>query len=168
MSRTLVHGKVVDQSNRFLEAGVLAWDSITTTTADATTTGQALVDVTGLTAPVDAASTYEFEAVLQVVASADANGMQVGVNATQTPVTVVAEVTGNTATTTAAAVVIVAANTATASFNTTSAGKGLIRIRGFVVTHATLASVLSIQHLKATAGTSTVKAGSSLKVRKVV
>ena len=145
----------------------ISWDAVVTITADATTTGQTLVDITGMTYPVVANATYEFEAELQTVASADANGMEVGVNLTQTPVTIEAEARGNTTTTTIAAVGIQANNTATAAFNTSSAGKGHIFIRGFIQTHATLASTLSIQHLKATSGTSTVKAGSFLKVRRV-
>lgn len=145
------------------------WDlTATVVTADATTTAQALADITGLTAAVVAASTYEFEAILKVVASADTNGMKVGVACTQTPVTVAALVTGNTATTTAVTEAIIAAATANATLlNTSSAGIGLIRIVGQIVTHATLAGVLSIQFLKGTSGTATVKIGSSLKVRKV-
>lgn len=169
MARSITNSIIVDDADVTVTYPTteLEWDTIVVTAADATTTGQALVDVTSMTAAVKAASTYEFEAVLQVVASADTNGMEVGVNLTQTPVTVVATVTGNTTTTTAASVVIVANATATAAFNTSSAGKGLILVKGTVVTHATLASVLSIQHLKVTSGTSTIKKGSSFKVRKV-
>src|SRR6266704_3502 len=91
------------------------WDAIAVvTTSDATTTGQALVDITGLTYPVAAASTYEFEADLLTTASADTNGVQVGVNVTQTPVTVEATVEGNTTTTTIALVGLQANNTASA------------------------------------------------------
>lgn len=147
----------------------LPWDQIERVkTADATTTGQSLVDVTGLVIPVVAAATYEFEAVLQVVASADTNGMKVGVAVTQTPVSVLATVQGNTATTTAATDVVIAAATGNATaLNTSNAGKGLIVVKGFVQTHATLAGNLSIQQLKVTSGTATVKIGSSLKVRRV-
>lgn len=169
MAKSIKNAIIVDDVDptAFQDSIELPWDTIALTSADATTTGQALVDITGLTAAVSKASTYEFEAVLQVVASADTNGMQVGVAATQTPVTVVATVVGNTTTTTAASVVVVAAATATAAFNTTSAGKGIIVIKGIVVTHATVDGVLSLQHLKVTSGTSTVKKGSSFKVRKV-
>lgn len=171
MARKIKNGQVVDvltgDSVEYLD-GPLAWDTVATVaTTDATTTGQALVDVTGLTAAVAAASTYEFEAVLQSVASADTNGYEVGVAVTQTPVSVLATVVGNTATVTAVASVIVAAATATAAYNTSSAGKGILVIKGVVQTHATLAGTLSIQHLKVTSGTSTVKVGSTLKVRKV-
>lgn len=149
--------------------GTQQWDTIAVVAgSDATTTGQALVDITGLALGVVHASTYEIEAVLQTLASADVNGVQVGINVTQTPVTVQATVTGNTTTTTIAEIGLQANNTAAATvFNTTSAGKGLIIIKGFVVTHATLDGTLSIQHLKPTSGTSTIKVGSSLKLRKV-
>ncbi len=145
----------------------LPWDSVATVAADATTTGQALVDVTGLTAAVVHGAVYEIEAHLLTVASADTNGFEAGINVTQTPVTVEATATGNTTTTTIASVGIQANNTATAAFNTTSGGKGHLLIKGFVTTHATLDGTLSIQHLKVTAGTSTIKAGSTLKVRRV-
>lgn len=169
MAKIIKNGVVVDSGSdaAAYATGELPWDSIATVvTTDATTTGQTLVDVTGLAVPVAAASKYQFEAVLETVASADTTGMQVGVNVTQTPVTVLANASGNTTTTTNASVVIVANATATAAFNTTSAGKGLIVLRGTVTTHATLAGTLSIQHLKVTSGTSTVKVGSTFKVRK--
>lgn len=145
----------------------VSWDAVAIVKADATTTGQALVDVTGLVLPVVHAATYEIEAKLLTVASADTTGMEVGINVTQTPVTVEGDATGNTTTTTIASVGIQANNTATAAFNTTSGGKGHITIRALVTTHATLDGNLSIQHLKVTSGTSTVKAGSSLKIRRV-
>lgn len=144
------------------------WDQIAfVATNDATTTGQALVDVTGLVIPVLHASTYEIEADLLTVASADTNGMEVGINVTQTPVTVEATVEANTTTTTVTLQGLQANATASGAVNTSNAGKGHIRIRGFVVTHATLDGNLSIQHLKVTSGTSTVKVGSSLRIRKV-
>lgn len=168
-NKIIKNGVIVDSASDATTyvSGDLAWDSVATTAADVTTTGQALVDITGLTAPVAAASTYEFEAHLLTVASADTNGMEVGVNVTQTPVTVEGEARGNTATTTIASVGIQANATATAAFNTTSAGKGHVVVKGFVTTHATLAGTLSIQHLKVTSGTSTIKKGSTFKVRKV-
>ena len=146
------------------------WDSIYfVSTTDATTTGQSLVDVTGLVAPVTHASTYEFEAHLLTVASADTNGIKVGVNLDQTPVTVEGEVSGNgTGTTLITPVGLQANNTADATaLNTSSSGKGHVYIKGYFVTHATLDSNFSIQHLKLTSGTSTVKVGSSLRLRKV-
>lgn len=145
------------------------WNRISTVaSADATTTGQTLVDVTGLTAAVAAASVYEFEAILKVVASADTNGMKVGVSCTQTMPTVSALVIGNTTTTTAIVQALIAADTANATaLNTSSAGIGIIRLNGQFETHATVAGTFSIQHVKLTSGTSTVKVGSTLKIRKV-
>lgn len=151
----------------------LEWDIINQLTADVTTTGQTLTDVVtaagvGMFSAILAGGIYEIEAVLQVVASADTNGMEVGINCTQTPVSVQAVVTGNTATTTGAVVGIVANATATAAFNTSSAGVGLILIKGIVVGHATVAGNLSVQFLKVTSGTATVKKGSLFKLRRLV
>lgn len=163
----IVEDAVLGAANEYAEAP-LGWDAIITIAADATTTGQSLVDVTGMTYAVVHAATYEIEADLLTVASADTNGMEVGINVTQTPVTVEATVTANTTTTTVTSQGIQANATATGAVNTSSAGKGHIHIKGFVTTHATLDGTLSIQHLKATSGTSTVKAGSTLKVRRLV
>lgn len=145
------------------------WDAIAlVATTDATRTAQTLADVTGLSLAVLHGATYEFEASLQVVASADTNGMKVGIHTSQTPVSVQALVEGNTATTTVASTAVIAVDTADITArNTSNAGVGFIKIRGHVVTHATLDGTLSIQHLKVTSGTSTVKVGSSLKIRKV-
>ena len=135
--------------------------------ADATSTAQTLADVTGLVLPVLPASTYQFLAILKAVASADTNGMEVGVACSQTPVSVAAVVSGNTATTTVVSTAIIAAATATSAFNTSNAGIGIIEIRGQIITHATLQGNFSIQHLKVSSGTSTVKIGSSLTILKV-
>ena len=144
------------------------WDQVlSVVTSDATTTGQSLVDITGLAVAVVHGAVYEFEASLLTVASADTNGMEVGVHLTQTPVTVECTVEANTTTTTVTLQGIQAVDTASGAVNTSNAGKGHIFVRGFVTTHATLDSTLSIQHLKVTSGTSTVKVGSTLKIRKV-
>ena len=145
------------------------WDQVlTVVTNDATTTGQSLVDVTGLVVAVLHGAVYEFEAHLLVVASADTNGAKYGVHATQTPVTIEATVLGNTATTTLSQIGVQADATGDATaLNTTTSGKGHIFIKGFLATHATLDGNFSVQHLKVTSGTSTVKVGSTLKIRKV-
>jgi hypothetical protein len=48
---------------------------------------------------------------------------------------------------------------------TTSAASGIIDIRGFITTRSTGTPTISIQHLKVTSGTSTVKIGSYLEYR---
>ena len=61
----------------------------------------------------------------------------------------------------------IANNTADGTaFLTTSAETGHIHISGFFFTAATGSPVFSIRHLKVTSGTSTVKVGSMLRIRK--
>jgi len=143
-----------------------AWDSIVKVSgSDVTTTGQTLVDVTGLTAALVANSTYEFEAVLYCKTSADTTGTQYGVNfdaaGASCVTTLFGQVTG-TGTNGAANNVF---NTANGTFLTTSGQVGFITVKGFVITGAN-AGNMTIQHKKVTSGTSTVKTGSLLKVRK--
>lgn len=163
--------KQIYNGSAWVTISASAWDSIVAVSgSDATTTGQSLVDITGLTAAVTAASTYEFQAVLKSVASADTNGYKVAVHCTQTLVSVAATVAGNTALTTLVTAALLAQDTATlaaAGFNTTSGGLGIVTLHGQFVTHATVDGTFSIQHLKITSGTSTIKVGSTLKIRKV-
>jgi hypothetical protein len=139
-------------------------------TADATTTGQSLVDITGLTTgTLIAGATYQFEAVLQVVTTADTTGIKFGVHCTSAPTLIDAIYVG--ATTTSANLQTMATTgtngdaVATTAFLTTASTDGAIYIKGMVVLNA--AAVFSIQHLKVTSGTSTVKVGSSLRIRQV-
>jgi hypothetical protein len=60
-----------------------------------------------------------------------------------------------------------ATNIASAAFLTTASETGLVVIDGYFVTSASASPVFSIRHLKVTSGTSTVKIGSILKVRKI-
>lgn len=149
--------------------GVQGWDLVVAVAgSDAATTGQSLVDVTGLTASVLAASVYEFEAVLKVIASADTNGMAIGFHCTQAVQSLAAMVQGNTTNASVVSTCLLAQDSATSSaYNSTSSGVGLFTVKGEFVTHATLVGVFSVQHKKLTSGTSTVKVGSTLKIRKV-
>ena len=61
---------------------------------------------------------------------------------------------------------LAALNTASSAFLTTSAQSGQVLIKGLVFT-TTNAGNLTIQHLKFTSGTSTVKVGSFLKVVRI-
>jgi hypothetical protein len=58
-------------------------------------------------------------------------------------------------------------NISSATFLTTASETGLVAIKGYFVTSASASPVFSIRHLKVTSGTSTVKIGSILKVRKI-
>jgi hypothetical protein len=142
------------------------WTVTKVSGSDFTTTGQALVDITGLVTPTLTTSTlYEFEATLQVTTSAVITGLQFGVNCTGTGATSQAVYTGTLAATTAAVSGSTALNTAAATaFVITSGGSGVISIKG-VFNSGTGTPVFSIKGLKVTSGTLTVKVGSVLKYR---
>jgi hypothetical protein len=136
--------------------------------SDATTTGQVLVDVTGLSVALLPNAVYEFEARLSVTTSADTTGTKYAVQFSAAGATVEAGVAG-TKTNTAAfnGDRISALNTATASnYLTTSAVDGTITIKGVLTTGAN-AGNLTVQHLKVTSGTSTVRIGSVLKATRI-
>lgn len=144
------------------------WDSIVQVAgSDATTTGQSLVDITGLSVALLANSKYEVEAVLWVGTTAVTTGCRYGVNFSAAGAAAYMVYTGATTATAGATSSTNALNTACGTaFLTTSAMLGMVIIRGMVVTGAN-AGNLTIRHLKVTSGTSTVKTGSMLKVRKV-
>lgn len=170
-SAVLIPTFTVDAQGRLTAAGTVAnaggWNELKVTGSDATTTGQALVDITGLVTPTLALSTvYEFEAKLLVTTSAVTTGTQYGVNVTVAPTNIVAEYHGTLTTTTGGISATTANNTAEATaFLTTSAQTGLIVIRGMFTTGASGSPVFSLRHLKVTSGTSTVKIGSKLRYR---
>lgn len=149
-------------------AGGDAWDSIAQVAgSDATTTGQSLVDITGLTFGALADSIYEIEAVLRVSTSAVTTGCRYGVQFSAAGASAQVVYTGSVAATTGATTSTNALNTACATaFLTTSSMIGMVIIKGFVITGANAGNI-TIRHLKVTSGTSTVKVGSLLKVKKV-
>jgi hypothetical protein len=148
--------------------GTGSWDSIVAVSgSDATTTGQSLVDVTGLVVAYLAAHTYEFEAVLKTVSSADTTGMKVGFHVTTALVSGAIVITGTTAAGTGGISATSVDSAEATAFNTASAANGIIVMKGEFVSNASTGGNLSIQHLKVTSGTSTVKIGSSLKIRQV-
>jgi hypothetical protein len=134
--------------------------------SNATTTTQALSNIAGLTLPLVAGATYIFNAVLMCLTSADANGIQFGVQYSVGGGSVVAQCSGALTTATAQSVMISALNTATASFMTSSAQTGGIFLAGQLVT-TTTAGNLTMQFLKPTAGTATVYIGSYLQAIRV-
>jgi hypothetical protein len=142
------------------------------TGSDATTTGQVLTDVTGLTFTAAISSSYEFEAVLQVATSAVTTGVQYAVNITVSPTLISAVFIGPTTVASNINTMVVQGTNAnakvTAAYLTTASETGVVIIKGFFTTAGSGTPVFSIQHLKVTSGTSTVKVGSVLRVRKVV
>ncbi len=144
------------------------WTYLKVVTSAATTTGQSLVDITGLVSgTLTNSATYEIEAVLNVTNSADTNGQEFGIGAGGTGSAAVVNVilTGTTTTTAATAQTINAVATASSAMNSTSAATGTIIIKGFVTTRSTGTATISVTHLKPTSGTSSVNVGSVLRYR---
>jgi hypothetical protein len=135
--------------------------------SDVTRTAQTLADITGLTIALVAGATYEFEAVLQCTTSADTTGCEYAVQFSQAGGTVYGQLIGSSTSTATKSEIITALNTASGVYLATSAQSGQILIKGLIVTTAN-AGNLTIQHLKVTSGTSTVKIGSFLKAVRIV
>lgn len=136
------------------------------TGSNATTTGQALTDITGLSVALTTNATYEFEAVMSVSTSAVTTGTAYGVQYSVAGATVEAQITGASTSTASKTLRINALNSATALYLATSAQTGGIVIKGRITTGAN-AGNLTIQHLKLTSGTSTIFIGSFLKVTRI-
>lgn len=144
------------------------WMVFTVTGANATTTGQVLVDITGLVSGTLANATkYEVEAILDVGTSAVTTGCQYAIQTggTGSAGVVSSLIIGTTTTNAAAISTLSAPNTAQGTFLTTSNGSGTITMRGWVTTRGTGTATISIQHLKITSGTSTVRTGSKMRIR---
>ena len=136
------------------------------TGSNATTTGQVLVNITGLTIALDANTVYEFEANLTVSTSAVTTGTRYGVQFSAAGGAVEATILGSSTTSADRSGRVSALNTVSATYLTTSAQSGIIRIKGLLTVGAN-AGNLTIQHLKVTSGTSTVFINSFLTARKV-
>jgi hypothetical protein len=134
--------------------------------ANVTTTGQALVDITGLSVALIANAVYHFEANLPVSTSAVTTGTRYGVNFSGAGATVSAIITGSSTSTADKTERISALNTATGTFLTTSAQSGGISIKGTITTGAN-AGNLTIKHLKVSSGTSTIFIGADLKAERI-
>ena len=144
-----------------------AWTTYKVAGADFTRTAQTLADITGLVTGTLAVSTlYEFMATLYCTTSAVATGVEFGVNVTGTASpTAQAIYMGSLTSTTGGISATTALTTADATaFLTTSSQSGVVVIEGTFQT-GTGTPVFSIQGLKVTSGTLTVKIGSVLRVR---
>jgi hypothetical protein len=148
------------------------WVTIKVSGSDVTTTGQTLVDVTGLVSgTVSASSTYEVDGMLIVTTSATVTGTEYGLNCTGTGADQSINWIGPSTETGGVQVLneigTGANNTAgTPAFNTTSGMSGCIWFHGYVTT-GTGSPTMAIRHLKVTSGTSTVKIGSTFRYRKL-
>ena len=145
------------------------WTSYKVSGSDFTRTAQTLADITGLvTGTLSTGTTYEFEATLWCTTSAVTTGVEFGVNVAGTGSPAAQAVyTGAVTSTTGATTSTNALTTADATaFLTTSAANGCVIIRGTFET-GTGTPTFSIQGLKVTSGTLTVKIGSTLRIRKM-
>lgn len=148
------------------------WVTFKVSGSDVTTTGQTLVDVTGLiTGTLSVSSNYEIEAMLIVSTSAVATGTEYGVNCTGTGTSQGILYMGPT--TVSGGVQVLAEDgtnvnntAATPAMLTTASETGVVWIRGVVGT-GTGTPTIAIRHLKVTSGTSTVKIGSTFRIRKM-
>lgn len=143
------------------------WSVSMVSGSDATTTGQSLVDVTGLTFSAAANTTYEFRAVLNCTTTAVTTGTEYGLANVGTAMTTVFTATGATNAATGATYFVSATNAATQPFLLASGQSGIVVLEGQFTMGATAGNV-TVRHLKVTSGTSTVKQGSSFKVRKLL
>lgn len=132
--------------------------------SNATTTGQSLTNITGLSVALIANTKYFFSANLSVQSSSTA-GNQYGVNFSAAGATVEAQISGTLAAATSRSDRISAFNTASPAY-VTSGATGGIRIEGIITTGANSGN-LTIQHLKTTSGTSTVFQNSPLIVTRI-
>ncbi len=159
----------LSDGTNFVATDIGAWTIKKVSGSDVTTTGQSLVDITGLVSDTLFNSTmYEIEVVLLATTSADTTGTEYGLHGggTGTAATCNAILTGTTTSAAGSSQTINAIDTASTAMLTTSASTGTIIIKGWVTTMSTGTATISIQHLKATSGTSTVKIGSIFKYRK--
>ncbi len=145
------------------------WTSFVVSGSNATTTGQSLTDVTGLTSGTLTNGTlYEVEAWLNVTTSAVTTGCQYAIGTTGSggASVVMAVLMGNS---TGTAITLEnltgAGGTASTARLLTSAQSGMMYIHGWVTTRGSGTANISIQHLKVTSGTSTVLIGSLFRYR---
>lgn len=136
------------------------------TGSNATTTGQALVDVTGLSVALTTNAVYEFEAIMSVSTTAVTTGTAYGCNFSAAGAAVEAQISGAATSTATKTLRINAFNTATALYLATSAQTGGIIIKGRVTTGVNPGN-FTISHLKLTSGTSTIFIGSLLKITRI-
>lgn len=135
------------------------------TGSNATTTGQALVDIAGLSIPLTTNAIYEISGMLSVSTTGTA-GVQYGLNYSVAGGTVEAQLSGSLTSTATKTERISVLNAASTAYLTTSGQTGGIIIRGIITTGAN-AGNLTVKFLKVTSGTATVFQNSVLKVTRI-
>jgi hypothetical protein len=138
------------------------------TGSNATTSSTTLVDITGLSLALEANSKYDIVVTLHVLMSADTTGARYALNYSAAGATLEGSAYGTFSGTAFRSDSITAFNTATGNAYTqgTNSLPGVIEIRATVTTGAN-AGNLTVQFLKVTSGTATVKVGSVVKRTKV-
>lgn len=135
------------------------------TGSNATNTGQVLANIAGLSIPLVANATYEFEAVLMVQSSSN-TGITYAVNFSAAGATIEAQISGTLTATTTRCDRISSFNVATTAYVTVAATGGIV-IKGIVVTGAN-AGNLTIMNAKPTSGTATTFSNSVEKVTRIL
>lgn len=137
------------------------------TGSNATTTGQALVDITGLTQTLIANASYEVECMLSVSTTAVITGTGYAIQFSAAGATIEGLISGSLIITACKVLRLNAFNTSMQPWLTTSAQTGGVIIKCVVTTGAN-AGILSVRHLKVTSGTSTVFIGSYMKITRIL
>jgi hypothetical protein len=160
-------GDVLVNSNGTFKPRPLAggYDTAVKASADRATTSLVAVNVPDLTVALDANSTYEFEAVLQV-ASDTAAGCKYAVQYSAAGAFAFCVYTGTTTAGVAAVASTSTLNALTATAFVTAVLDGTVLIKGHVITGANPGN-FTIQQAKVTSGNATVRANSVLKTRRV-
>lgn len=145
------------------------WTTLRVSGSNATTTGQVLVDITGLVSGTLTNGTlYEVEATLYVSTSNVSTGTRYAIAAGGSggAATCFAICQGTTTAAVATQETINTAGTQTATaYLAANSISGIIIIRGYVLTRGAGTATISLQHLKVTSGTSTVLIGSRFSYR---
>lgn len=156
---TILHSNVKD--------GLADTQIVYVTGSDATAT-QTQIDITGLVVPLLAGLSYEYRAKLKVATSADTNGNQYGPAFTGTLGPGGAETFAKGMSSASGIVQGLIAGVGTLISNnylTISSLEGLLVVEGFIA--VATAGNFSLQHKHGTAGTSTVRVGSFLEMRRL-
>lgn len=146
------------------QIGIPVYGNVTTTP---TTTGQALVDITGMSVSLIANARYEVEMLVIGSVTAVTTGNGYGIQYSAALATIDGLFTGSLTTTASKTTRTNAFNTSNQAWLTTSAQTGGVVFKGTVITGAN-AGTLTGRHLKVTSGTSTVFPGSYLKVTRTL
>jgi len=154
----------VVQANGTIAFGASGSSLYSIMTSSANTTGQILVNITGLSKTLNSGVNYEFEVVLSIGVSADVTGIGIGMSYNSGVGAIMSgAMFGSLTNASTKSVTIDTFNTAYSGWLTTSGQYGSIYIKGIIYT-GTTSQPLTVQFLKTTSGTVTVYSLSYLRV----